>query len=107
MDYTVPDYYGYLNWHDLYSPVGIYNFMQEFIAENDINEYPDIKTYYNMLCDIAFRDDPDMIVVDYVINKLRNRLIQYGFAHSTYTMKVNLKNKNLYFYWKQDIERKE
>lgn len=101
MEYDIPDYYRYINWYDLYSPVGIYNFMQEFISENNIEDYPDINAYYKILCENAFKDEPDMVVVDFIIPKFRYCLINYGFAHTTFTMQCNLKNKNLYFYWKQ------
>lgn len=101
MDYEIPDFYEYLNWYDLDTPVGIYNFMQEFLEDNNIEDYPDIKVYYEMLCDSAFKEQPDMVVVDYVLNKLKNRLIKYGFAHTTRLVTRDLKNTNIYFYWKQ------
>lgn len=100
MDYEIPDFYEYLNWYDLNTPVGIYNFMQEFLEDNNIEDYPDIKVYYEMLCESAFKEQPDMVVVDYVLNKLKNRLIKYGFAHTTRFLAVDLKKK-AYFYWKQ------
>ena len=105
MDYDIPEFYKYLTWYELNTPMDIYNFMQEMKDDGvNISDYPDIETYYNILIEHALKkDDADMIVVEYVIHKLRNALIRYGFAHSTYLMKRKT-NKNLYFYWH---ERKE
>lgn len=91
----VPEYYLYLKWYDLYNPVGLYDFVQEMISNGiDLNLYEEIKTYYNIMCDNAFREEPNMTTVEYVVKKLRNALIRYGFAHTTRKL-----NGRLYYYW--------
>lgn len=92
---VVPDYFQYLNWYDLDTPTGLYWFMQELINDDiDLNEYPEIKTYYEILLKNVFLEEPNMISVEYVMRKLKNALVAYGFAHTT--KKVEYK---LYYYW--------
>ena len=95
LTYKIPDYFQYLTWYDLDTPLGIYGFIQEMISDNiDLEMYPEIKVYYQIMYDNAFRDNPNMITVDYIIKKLKNCLIRYGFAHTS----TRVKNK-LYYYW--------
>lgn len=91
----IPEYYKFLTWYDLDTPLGVYGFIQEMI-ENGIKleDYIEIKVYYDLLYDNAFRDSPNMKSVDYIIKKLKLSLIRYGFAHTT----SKVKNK-LYYYW--------
>lgn len=104
MDYKIPDFYKYLTWYELKSPLDIYNFVQEMKNDNvDLNNYPDIQTYYNILIEHAFKEEADMVIVDYVVKKLRGLFITYGLAHGTYLMNLYT-GKQLYFYWN---ERKE
>lgn len=98
-DYKIPDYYKYLTWYELKTPLEVYNFIQEMINDGvKLEDYPDINTYYKMLLESAFKENADMVVVDYVVNKLRCALVNYGFANTTFTMDVNT-HKRLYFYW--------
>ena len=91
----VPDYFQYLNWYDLDTPTGLYWFMQELINDDiDLDEYPEIKTYYEILLKNVFLEEPNMISVEYVMRKLKKALVAYGFAHTT--KKVEYK---LYYYW--------
>lgn len=100
MGKKVPEYYQYLNWYDLDSPLGLYGFIQEMLNDNlDLNKFPEIKVYYDIMCDNAFRDEPNMITVDYITKKLKNVLIRYNMAHTT--SRVDYK---LYYYW---YEREE
>ena len=91
----IPDYYAFLTWYDLDTPYGIYNFVQEMIMNGiDLKKYPDVNVYYKILCDNIFRDEPNIITVDYIVKKMKNVLIRYGFAHTT--SKVHYK---WYYYW--------
>lgn len=97
METLVPDYYQFLNWHDLSNPIGIYEFIQEMLDDGiDLADYPEIEVYYNILCDNAERDEPNMITTEYVVKRLSNALERYGFAHT----RRQLKNK-LYYYWNE------
>lgn len=100
MKNEVPEFYKYIHWYDLDNMVELYAFMQEFLSDItvDINDYPDIKTYYKMLCDNALKEDCDLITTEYVAKKLKNTLINYGFAHTTKYMAMVLK-KSLFYYW--------
>lgn len=92
----VPEYFEYLNWYDLYTPLGVYGFIQEMIQDEiDLNNYPDIKIYYDILFENAFRDDPNIISVDYIVKKLRQCFIRYGFAHTS----KKIEGKRFYYYW--------
>lgn len=92
---TIPDYYAYLTWYDLDTPFGIYNFIQEMILDGiDLEKYPDLNIYYEILYANIFKDDPNIVTVDYVVKKMKSYLIRYGFAHTT--KKVDYK---LYYYW--------
>lgn len=92
---NVPEYYKYFNWYDLRNAMGIYNFIQEMIDSGiDINDYPDIKVYYDILYSSAFKEEPNMITVDYVVKKMRNALIRYNLAHTTSLIKGEL-----YYFW--------
>lgn len=91
----VPEYFEFLNWYDLDSPLGLYGFIQEMISNGiDLEEYPDIKVYYDIIYNNAFRDEPNMISVEYVSMKLKRALIRYGFAHTS--KKVEYK---YHYYW--------
>lgn len=91
----IPQYYEYLNWYDLDSPMGLYGFIQEMKDNGiDLEDYPDIKIYYDIIYDNAFRDEPNMISVDYVVGKLKRTLIRYGFAHTNRRVEYKL-----YYYW--------
>lgn len=92
----IPDYYEFLTMHDLNTPLGLYDFIQDMIMDNvNLDDYIEIKVYYEVLYNNAFRDDPNMISVDYVVKKLKNALIRYGFAHTV----EKLKPYGLYYYW--------
>ena len=44
-----PYFYNYITWHDLTSPLGIHNFIQEMKDNKvDIKQYPEIDIYYNV-----------------------------------------------------------
>lgn len=91
----VPEYYKYIKWYDLDTPLDLYGFIQEMINDGiNLETYPEIKVYYEILYNNALRDKPNMITVDYVIDKLKKALIRYGFAHTT-----SLLDKQLYYYW--------
>lgn len=91
----VPDYYQYLTWYDLDTIEGIYWFIQEMINDGiDLKGYPEIDVYYDILNKNIFRDEPNMMTVDYVILHLKRALIKYGFAHTTRKVKYKL-----YYYW--------
>lgn len=92
---SIPDYYAFLTWYDLNTPYGLYWFVQEMIMDGiDLQKYPDVNVYYEILCKNALNDEPNMITVDYVVPKLKRLLIKYGFAHTT--SKVHY---SLYYYW--------
>ena len=94
-DYEVPEYYKYITWYDLNKPLDIYNFVQEMINDGvDLNNYPDIKAYYDVIYNNAFSNKPNIISVEYAVKRIKRLLVNYGFAHST----AKLKNK-LYYYW--------
>lgn len=94
-NYKIPEYFQYLNWYDLDTPTGIYSFIRE-MQDNGINieDYPEIKVYYDVLYNNAFKDEPNIISVDYVVKKLKNALKRYGFAHTT----TRFPNE-LYYFW--------
>lgn len=95
LKYKVPEYFQYLTWYDLDTPLGLYSFIQEMINDNiNLEDYPDIKIYYEIIYNNAFSDNPNIITVNYIIKKLKNTLIRYGFAHTS----SRLDNK-LYYYW--------
>lgn len=104
MSDKIPDYYAFLTWYDLDTPYGVYNFVQEMILDGiDLNKYPDVNVYYNVLCENVFKNEPNIITVDYVVKQLKKLLVNYGFAHTT--SKVHYK---WYYYWNsRDIEGKE
>lgn len=91
----VPQYYEFLNWYDLDSPIGLYGFIQEMQDNGiDLDDYPDIKVYYDIIYNNAFRDTPNIIAVEYVAYKLKRALIRYGFAHTTKKVEYRL-----YYFW--------
>lgn len=91
----VPQYYEYLNWYDLDSPLGVHGFIQEMIDNGiDLDDFPDIKIYYDIMYNNAFRDEPNIVTVDYIVNKLRRALIRYGLAHTTKKVEYRL-----YYFW--------
>lgn len=93
-----PYFYNYITWYDLTSPLGIHNFIQEMKDNKvDIKKYPEIDIYYNVLCNNSFKEEPNMITVDYVIIKLKNALVRYGFAHRVKDVK-----EGYYYFWKGD-----
>lgn len=97
MNGQVPEYYQYLMWYNLDTPLGLYDFIEEMKQDNvDLNDYPEIKVYYEVLFNNAFKDEPNMITVNYVVWKLKNALIRYGFAHTT----RKVENK-IYYYWNE------
>lgn len=97
MDGQVPEYYQYLTWYDLDTPLGLYHFIEEMKSDGvDLNDYLEIKVYYDILFKNALKDDPNMVTTDYVVWKLKRALIRYGFAHTT----KKLKNK-IYYYWNE------
>ena len=103
MQKQLPDYYEFLTWYDLSSVLGLYGFVQEMLADGlDLEDYPDIKIYYDILCNNALKDDADIITVEYVVRHAKNKLIRYGLAHSTRDMAMT--NKNLFFYWNKRKE---
>lgn len=102
MSKGIPEYYKYLSWYDLYSPLGLYGFIQEMTNNNiSLDKFPEVKVYYEILCDNAFRDDPDMITVDYTVKKLRLALVRYGLAHTT--SRVDYK---LFYLWYEEVDEK-
>lgn len=91
----IPEWFSYLTWYDLDTPIGLYNFIDEMKRDGiDLNKFPEITVYYDILYKNAFRDDPNIITVDYVVKKLKQCLIRYGFAHSS----ARIDNK-FYYYW--------
>ena len=94
----IPYFYSYVNWHNLNTPLGIHYFIQEMKDNNvDIKNYPDLDVYYKVLCGNAFKEEPNMITVDYTVNKIKNALIRYGLAHRSAKME-----KGYYYFWKGD-----
>ena len=97
------DYRKYINIYDLSTPLGLYSFIEEMKSDNvNLDDYPEIKIYYDILCNKALKEDVDMITVDYVIKKLKNALIRYGLAHNNYDICKLYNNKDAYYYWKGD-----
>lgn len=97
MEQLVPDYYQFINWYDLDTPVGIYDFIQEMLMDGiDLNDYPEIEIYYDILCDNAMRDEPNIMTTEYIVKKLKNALKRYGFAHTRKQVKYKL-----YYYWNE------
>ena len=100
MDGQVPEYYQYLTWYDLDTPLGLYEFIEEMKLDNvDLDKYIEIKVYYEILLKNAFKDEPNMVTTDYVVWKLKNALIRYGFAHTTRKVK-----NRIYYYWNANEE---
>lgn len=92
---NIPDYYAFLTWYDLDTPYGLYGFIQEMLMDGiNLEMYPDVNVYYDILYNNALRDVPNMVTVDYIVKKLKNLLIKYGFAHTTSKM-----HNKLYYYW--------
>lgn len=91
----VPQYFEYFNWYDLDNPLGIHDFIQEMKDNGvSIEDFPDIHIYYDIMYNNAFRDEPNMITVDYIVPKIKRALIRYGLAHTC--KKVEYK---LYYFW--------
>lgn len=97
MEQLVPDYYQFITWYDLDTPVGVYEFIQEMLMDGiNLSDFPDIEVYYNILCDNATRDEPNIMTTEYVVKKLKNALKRYGFAHTRKQVK-----HRLYYYWNE------
>lgn len=100
MDNQVPEYYKYLKWYDLDTPLGLYDFVEEMKQDGiKLEDYLEIKVYYDILLKNAFRDEPNMTTTNYVVWKLKRALIRYGFAHTT--RKVE---NRIYYYWNEKGE---
>ena len=98
-DFIVPDFLDYMTFYKLDNPVDIYNFIQEM--ENDgtsVSKYPDIKIFYDILINNANSEEPNMITVNYVVNKIRILLCRYRLAHESRIM-ADLTGQKLYYYW--------
>lgn len=98
-DFIVPDFLDYMTFYSLDNALDIYNFIDEM--QNDgviIDNYPDMKIYYDILVNNALSEEPNMITVDYCVKKLRNLLKNYKLAHESRIMQ-DLTGKELYYYW--------
>lgn len=100
MDYQIPEYYQYLKWYNLDTPLDLYYFIEEMKLDGiDLDKYLEIKVYYDVLFKNALKDEPNMTTINYVVWKLKNALIRYGFAHTTRKLKGKL-----YYYWNEKGE---